>query len=101
VGNDFVTNFSAAIFPLSSKIWIALNDKHNRGGAAPEVEFSAFWGRKTLGKKADNPNCTSTLEHLHEIWIGMNSIVKKGTWHVVACSLSTCFSLLISTRSEY
>ncbi len=46
VGDDFLSNIGVAIFPLISKVWHALNDSHNRGGAAPEEEFSGFFGRR-------------------------------------------------------
>jgi hypothetical protein len=56
VGDDFLSNIVAAIFPLNSKLWQAINDSHNRGGAAPEQELSGFFGRRVYSKKVDRPN---------------------------------------------
>ena len=91
VGDDFLSNMSAIFFPLSQKLWIALNDKHNRGGAAPEPEFAAFFGRRVFCKKADRPNYGHVLQHLHEVWIGTHAIVKKGNWPFVALKLKHLF----------
>jgi hypothetical protein len=56
LGSDFLRHITHAIFPLSAKAWEHLNDSHNRGGVAPEEEFSAFFGRKVLGHKLDGHN---------------------------------------------
>ena len=64
LGDDFLSNLSAIFFPLSCKVWQALNDKHNRGGVAPEQEFDAFFGSKVYCKKADRPNYSLLLEHI-------------------------------------
>jgi hypothetical protein len=85
LGNDFLTSLRASIFPLSSKVWKALNDVHNRGGATPEARFSVFFGRKIIGKNVDRPDMNPTLAHLQEVWIGTSDIIKKGNWPVVAC----------------
>ncbi len=36
VGDDFISNITAILFPLSTNVWYTLNDSHNRGGATPE-----------------------------------------------------------------
>jgi len=56
LGENFLSNLSEIIFTLSSKVWRALNDKHNRGVAAPEQEFTVFFGKRVYSKKADRPN---------------------------------------------
>jgi len=94
VGDDFISNIAAAIFPLSSKVWHALNDSHNRGGAATEPEFSDFFGRRVYSKKLDRPNYPLILQHLQEVWIGTNVIIKKGNWPLVACKLKHLFLLI-------
>jgi hypothetical protein len=93
-GDDFLSNLSSIFFPLSQKVWIALNDKHNRGGAAPEIEFAAFFGRRVYSKKADRPNYGPVLQLIHEVWIGTHDIVKKGNWPLVAVKLKHLFLLI-------
>ena len=55
LGDDFLSNLSEVIFPLSSKVWRALNDKHNRGGAAPEQEFAVLFGKGSTPRKRTIP----------------------------------------------
>ncbi len=64
LGDEFFSNLSETLFPLSSNVWRALNDKHNRGGAAPEQEFSGYFGKMVYSKKADRPNYGHVLELL-------------------------------------
>jgi hypothetical protein len=94
LGDDFLSNLATIIFPLSNNVWQALNDKHNRGGAAPEQEFAAFFGRRVYSKKVDRPNYGLVLRHLQEAWIGTHAIVKKGNWPVVACKLKHLLMLI-------
>ena len=94
LGDDFLSNLSAIIFPLSNNVWRALNDKHNRGGVAPEQEFAAFFGRRVYSKKVDRPNYGLVLQHLQELWIGTNAVVKKGNWPAVACKLKHLLLLI-------
>ncbi len=86
MGDDFLSNLTAIIFPLNNNVWQALNDKHNRDGVAPEQEFADFFGKRVYSKKADRPNYGFVLHHLHEVWIGTNDVVKQGNWPVVACN---------------
>ena len=39
LGDDFLSNLYVIFFSLSCKAWQALNEKHNRGGVAPDREF--------------------------------------------------------------
>jgi hypothetical protein len=78
VGDDFLSNLTSIIFPLNSKVWHALNDAHNRGGVAPEQEFSCFFGRRIYSKKADRPNFTPILQHIQNVRIGAHAICRKG-----------------------
>jgi len=61
LGDEFVKHLSYALFPLSEKVWIANNEKHNRGGAAPDPEFGVFFGRKFLGHKLHKPDLAVTV----------------------------------------
>ncbi len=49
LGYDFLRHITHAIFPLSAKVWEAVNDPHNRGGVAPEAVFSAILGKEGFG----------------------------------------------------
>ena len=80
LGDEFLKHLTYAIFPLSRNVWKSLNDKHNRGGEAPSPEFEIFFGRKCLGHKADRPCMTTVVQHLHDLWIGMGTVLKKGNW---------------------
>ena len=77
VGDEFLSNLSNVFFSLSSKVWKALNDAHNRGGAAPEQNNSSFFGRRAYSKKADRPKYSQVLQHIQKVWIGTHDIVKK------------------------
>jgi hypothetical protein len=102
VGDDIISNITAIFFPLSTKVWYALNDWHIRGGAAPEQEFFSFFGRRAYAKKADRrPNYTLVLHNLQEVWIGTHGIVKKGSWPLVACKLEHLFLLVDKKRDAY
>jgi hypothetical protein len=94
VGDDFLSNLAEIIFPLSVDVWRALNDSHNRGGAAPEQEFSGFFGRRVYCKKKDRPNYSNVLQHIQDVWMGTHAIVKKGNWPVVACKLKHLLFLI-------
>ncbi len=88
-----------AWFPLSEKVWIAINEKHNRGGAAPDPDFGVFFGRKVLGHKLDKPDLAVTVRHLQELWIGMGQTLTKGNWHDVSLPIKH-LSLLIQKYAE-
>jgi hypothetical protein len=54
VGDGFLRHLSTTLFPLGLNVWNSLtNDRHNRVGPAPDPEISAFFGRKSLGDKAN------------------------------------------------
>ena len=69
LGDEFVKNFTYALFSSSQSVWKHLNDPINRYCAAPDLEFFVFFGIKVIGHKADRPCSTSVVQHLHEVWI--------------------------------
>ncbi len=80
LGDEFVKNFTYAIFLLSHSVWKHLNDPINRHCAAPDQEFFVFFGRKVLGHKVDRPCLTLVVQHLQDVWIGMGNVLTKGNW---------------------
>jgi len=100
LGNEFLKHLSSALFPLGQNIWKALNDRHNRGGAAPDPKFSSFFGRKVLGHKADMPCMLTFVQHLQDLWIGFGKLTEKDNWPVVSLKIKHLSSLIQSYASR-
>jgi hypothetical protein len=84
LGDEFIKHLTYALFPLSQKVWISINEKNNRGEAAPNSELGVFFGRKILGHKSDKPDMALTVQHLQDLWIGMGDILAKCNWTSVS-----------------
>jgi hypothetical protein len=52
VVDGFLRLVSTTLFPVGLNVWNSLtNNRHNRGGPAPDPEFSAFMGERPLDTK--------------------------------------------------
>jgi hypothetical protein len=85
----------------------SIDIKRNREGAAPDMEFKIFFGRKSLcHNKADKPCMPSALQHLQELWIGMGKVLTKKNWPVVFTKMKYLSNLIqeysqrISSKAE-
>ena len=94
VGEEFLKHLTYALFSLSSNHWKSLHDTHNRGGAAPDLEFGVFFGRKILGQKFYIPCLPSVVQHVQDPWFGMGTILKKGNSPVVSLNIKHLSTLI-------
>jgi hypothetical protein len=92
-------HLTAASFPLNHNVWKVINDKHNRGGHAPDPDFGVFFGHKCIGHKLERHSMMLTVQHLQDLWIGMGKLVIKDNWHAVALNIRH-FSSLIPKYTE-
>ncbi len=51
VGDKFLKHMTSSLLPLILDMWKTIDDSHNRGGAAPDLELGEKIGRKNLGQK--------------------------------------------------
>jgi hypothetical protein len=101
VGDEFLKHITYAIFPLSLSNWTSINDKHNRGGAALDQEFKVFFGRRIIGRKAEKPSMTTTVQHLQELWFGMGKILTEENWPEVSAKIKKPLVIDPKLRPSY